>query len=169
MVLPPRIYVKGRIFKKTKKRWIVTNSCGIVCGAERRKRQGKTVRKEAKMQITEITQRIQQKTEKIRLAAYYKELSDSADQLHSFATQIQYYSDYEKKNPQYQLVDVYSNDGIARTTFERPGVKKLLEDAQQGIIKRYEPFRKELHHGRAISRFRVSVIRNTFCGVIGQY
>ncbi len=32
------------------------------------------------------------------------------------------------------LYDVYADDGISGTTFERPGVKRLLEDAQQGVI-----------------------------------
>jgi len=32
------------------------------------------------------------------------------------------------------LHDVYVDDGISGTTFERPGVKRLLEDAKQGII-----------------------------------
>lgn len=32
------------------------------------------------------------------------------------------------------LYEIYVDDGISGTTFERPGVKKLLEDAQQGVI-----------------------------------
>ena len=32
------------------------------------------------------------------------------------------------------LYDVYVDDGISGTTFERPGVKRLLEDAKQGVI-----------------------------------
>lgn len=32
------------------------------------------------------------------------------------------------------LHDIYVDDGISGTTFERPGVKRLLEDAKQGII-----------------------------------
>ena len=32
------------------------------------------------------------------------------------------------------LHDIYVDDGISGTTFERPGVKRLLEDAQQGVI-----------------------------------
>ena len=49
----------------------------------------------------------------IRLGAYCRVSSNSADQLHSFAAQIRYYKDYERKNPQYRLVDVYA-DGCAK-------------------------------------------------------
>lgn len=34
----------------------------------------------------------------------------------------------------WQLHDVYVDDGISGTTFERPGVQKLLDDAKNGII-----------------------------------
>lgn len=37
------------------------------------------------------------------------ESSDSEDQLHSFAAQIRYYKDYERRNPQYKLVDIYAD------------------------------------------------------------
>ena len=32
------------------------------------------------------------------------------------------------------LYDTYVDDGISGTTFERPGVKRLLDDAKQGVI-----------------------------------
>lgn len=34
----------------------------------------------------------------------------------------------------WMLHDIYVDDGISGTTFDRPGVKRLLEDAKQGII-----------------------------------
>ena len=48
----------------------------------------------------------------IRLAAYCRVSSDSEDQLHSFAAQIRHYRDYEKKNPQYTLVDIYADAAV---------------------------------------------------------
>ena len=42
-------------------------------------------------------------------------------------------SEYIEKQG-WTLYDVYVDDGISGTTFERPGVKKLLEDAKQGVI-----------------------------------
>ena len=60
------------------------------------------------MTVTDIS-REPQKPKVIRLAAYCRVSSKSADQLHSFAAQIRYYKDYERKNPQYKLVDVYAD------------------------------------------------------------
>ena len=42
-------------------------------------------------------------------------------------------SEYIEKQG-WTLYDVYVDDGISGTTFERPGVKRLLEDAKQGVI-----------------------------------
>ena len=50
------------------------------------------------MTVTDIS-REPQKPEIIRLAAYCRVSSKSTDQLHSFAAQIRYYKDYERKNP----------------------------------------------------------------------
>lgn len=63
------------------------------------------------MQITEITPKAQSE-ERIRLAAYCRVSSDSEDQLHSLASQIRWYSDYGKRNLQYQIVDIYADEGI---------------------------------------------------------
>ena len=58
--------------------------------------------------ITEITSS-QQTANVIRLAPYCRVSSDSEDQLHSFAAQIQYYTEYAQRNPQYRLVDIYAD------------------------------------------------------------
>lgn len=42
-------------------------------------------------------------------------------------------SEYIEKQG-WTLYDVYVDDGISGTTFERPGVKRLIEDAKQGVI-----------------------------------
>ena len=89
------------------------------------------------MHITEITPKIAQKAEKIRLAPYCRVSSDSADQMHSFATQIRYYSDYAKKNPQYEIVDIYADEGITGTELDkRDEMNRLLRDCKRGKIDR---------------------------------
>ncbi len=89
------------------------------------------------MHITEITPKIPQKAEKIRLAPYCRVSSDSADQLHSFATQIRYYSEYERKNPEYQLVDIYADEGLTGTEMDkRDELNRLLRDCKKGKIDR---------------------------------
>lgn len=42
-------------------------------------------------------------------------------------------NEYIKKQG-FTLYDIYIDDGISGTTFDRPGVKRLLDDAKQGVI-----------------------------------
>lgn len=64
------------------------------------------------MNVIEITAKKKTAKETIRLAAYCRVSSDSEDQLHSFATQIRYYKDYERRHPQYKLVDIYADEAV---------------------------------------------------------
>ena len=64
----------------------------------------------------------------IRLGAYCRVSSNSADQLHSFAAQIRYYKDYERKNPQYKLVDLYA-DGCAKI-----GLNQVTPNRRRALI-----------------------------------
>lgn len=45
----------------------------------------------------------------LRVAAYCRVSSDSADQLHSYAAQIQYYTDLIQNHDGWDLVDVYAD------------------------------------------------------------
>lgn len=88
------------------------------------------------MNITEITTD-KQKKEVIRLAAYCRVSSSSDDQIHSFATQIRYYSEYAKKHPEYQLVDIYADEGMSGTEMKkRDEFNRLLRDCRNGKIDR---------------------------------
>lgn len=108
------------------------NSCDIVL---LQKKQMK-LRKGEKMNITEITTE-KQKKKVIRLAAYCRVSSSSDDQIHSFATQIRYYSEYAKKHPEYQLVDIYADEGMSGTEMKkRDEFNRLLRDCQNGKIDR---------------------------------
>ena len=79
--------------------------------------------------ITEVKQ--------IRLAAYCRVSSDSKDQLNSFVSQIKYYTDYIKKNPQYDLVDIYADEGLTGTDMKRRNeFNRLLDDCKKRKIDR---------------------------------
>lgn len=89
------------------------------------------------MKITEITTVKQEIATKIRLAAYCRVSSDSADQLHSFAAQIRYYSEYTKKHPEYELVDIYADEGLTGTEMKkRDELNRLIRDCKKGLIDR---------------------------------
>lgn len=89
------------------------------------------------MKITEITQVKSEENKKIRHAPYCRVSSDSADQKHSFATQIKYFMDYCKRNPEYELVDIYADEGISGTSmFKRDEFNRMILDCENGKIDR---------------------------------
>lgn len=115
-----------------------SNSCGIVCVAKRQISKAAPCGKE-KEQIKTITEITRQKPTppQIRLAAYCRVSSDSSDQLHSFAAQIKYYSEYCKRHPEYKFVDIYADEGITGTSMEkRDDFRRMLRDCKKGLIDR---------------------------------
>lgn len=89
------------------------------------------------VKITEITQVKSEENKKIRHAPYCRVSSDSADQKHSFATQIKYFMDYCKRNPEYELVDIYADEGISGTSmFKRDEFNRMILDCENGKIDR---------------------------------
>ena len=89
------------------------------------------------MSITDITAEKQGREGLIRLAAYCRVSSNSDDQLHSFASQIRYYSEYTKKHPEYLLVDIYADEGLSGTDMtKRDEQNRMIRDCKKGKIDR---------------------------------
>ena len=89
------------------------------------------------MNVTEITAVKKKSDAPIRLAAYCRVSSNSEDQLHSFAAQIRYYSDFTNKHSEYELVDIYADEGITGTDMsKRDDFLRLLRDCKKGLIDR---------------------------------
>ena len=89
------------------------------------------------MNVTEITVNSKEENKIVRLAAYCRVSSDSDNQLHSFAAQIRYYKDYERKHPEYKLVDIYADEGLTGTSMEkRYELNRLIRDCKKGKIDR---------------------------------
>lgn len=88
------------------------------------------------MNITEITApRDEART--LRLAAYCRVSSASEDQLHSFAAQIKYYTDYAGKQAGCKLVDIYANEGLSGTNMKkRDELNRLIRDCKKGKVDR---------------------------------
>lgn len=86
------------------------------------------------MKVIDITPQLQKK-EKKNLAAYCRVSSDSEDQVHSFAAQIRRYSTYAKEHPEYELVDIYADEGLTGTDMEkRDEFLRMLRDCKAGKI-----------------------------------
>ena len=78
-----------------------------------------------------------EKVKKIRVAAYCRVSTDSDDQLNSFFAQMKYYTDYIRKNPNMELVDIYADEGITGTVIsKRDEFKRLIKDCKNGKIDR---------------------------------
>lgn len=73
----------------------------------------------------------------LRVAAYCRVSSDSQDQLHSFAAQVQYYSKTISENKLMELVDIYADEGLTGTkTAKRDDFNRLISDCKKGKIDR---------------------------------
>ena len=53
---------------------------------------------------------------KLRVAAYARVSSSSEDQLNSYRVQNQYYSELISGNPDWEMVDIYADEGITGTS-----------------------------------------------------
>ena len=73
----------------------------------------------------------------LRVAAYCRVSSDSADQKHSYATQIRAYTEEISKHKGWELVDVYADEGLTGTRMEqREDFNRMLSDCRKGKIDR---------------------------------
>ncbi len=70
-----------------------------------------------------------------RVAAYARVSTDSEEQLTSYEAQVDYYTRYIHNKPDWQFVDVYTDEGISATnTKRREGFNRMVQDALDGKI-----------------------------------
>ena len=79
----------------------------------------------------------QENTRKLRVAAYARVSSNSEDQKHSFAAQNAYFSKLITDNPDWELADIYADQGITGTSIDkRDDFLRMMEDCRKGRIDR---------------------------------
>lgn len=72
---------------------------------------------------------------KLRVAAYARVSTDSDEQATSYDTQVDHYTNYIRKNPEWEFAGVFSDEGIIGTyTKKRAGFNKMIEEAMEGNI-----------------------------------
>lgn len=72
---------------------------------------------------------------KRRVAGYARVSTDKDEQQNSYDAQVEYYTDYIKRNPEWEFVEVYTDEGISGTsTKHREGFKRMIADALDGKI-----------------------------------
>ncbi len=75
------------------------------------------------------------RTAKLRVAAYARVSSDKDEQENSFDNQVAQWNDVIDKNPNYEKVDVYTDEGISGTSVKkRDGFQRMMADARAGKI-----------------------------------
>lgn len=74
---------------------------------------------------------------KLRVAAYARVSSDSADQLNSYLAQVDYYTRHIGENPDWDLADIYADEGISGLdTRKRDEFNRMMADCRAGKIDR---------------------------------
>lgn len=80
---------------------------------------------------------IAEQAKKLRIAAYARVSSDSADQRNSFATQVDYYTSYIQSEDEWEFAGLYADEAVTGTTADkRDDFQRLLEDCRAGKIDR---------------------------------
>lgn len=88
----------------------------------------------AKRQIGN-TGRKQDAKPKLRVAAYCRVSTDSDEQATSYEAQVEHYTEYIKKNPEWEFAGIYADDGISGTnTKNREEFNRMINDCEAGII-----------------------------------
>ena len=77
----------------------------------------------------------EKKPDILRVAAYCRVSSDSTDQLHSYAAQIRKYTEEIGQHDDWQLVDIYADDGLTGTRMDkREDFNRMLDHCRRGRI-----------------------------------
>ena len=89
------------------------------------------------MPQVKVIQPIAEQAKKLRVAAYARVSSDSADQLNSFATQVDYYTSYIRSKEEWEFAGLYADEAVSGTTADkRDDFQRLLADCRAGKIDR---------------------------------
>ncbi len=83
---------------------------------------------------------------KKRVAAYARVSTEQDAQQNSYEAQIEYYTNYINGKPDWELIEIYADEGISGTSYKnRKGFNRMIKDAEDGKI--------DLILTKSISRF----------------
>lgn len=96
--------------------------------------------------VTRIDPTTRSEIEKKKVCAYCRVSRNTADQLNSYARQIRVYTDLIRRNPDWQMVEIFADEGITGTSAsKRPEFQRMLKLCEQKQI--------DLIITKSISRF----------------
>ena len=72
---------------------------------------------------------------RLRVAAYCRVSTDTEEQATSYETQVEHYTEYISRNPEWTLAGIYADDGISGTnTKNRVEFNRMMDDCGAGRI-----------------------------------
>ena len=101
---------------------------------------------------------MKKQNEVIRVAAYCRVSTDKLDQANSLESQQRYFNEYISRNPLWELVEIYVDEGITGTnTFKREDFNRMIQDGRNGkfdmiITKEVSRFARNLLDSIAYTR-----------------
>ena len=77
----------------------------------------------------------QESKPKLRVAAYCRVSTDSDEQATSYEAQVEHYTEFIQKNPEWEFAGIYADDGISGTnTKNRDEFNRMIKDCEAGTI-----------------------------------
>ncbi|WP_088187107.1 recombinase family protein [Desulfosporosinus sp. FKA] len=74
-------------------------------------------------------------TAKLRVCAYARVSTDNEEQLSSYQAQVEHYTSYIQNNPDWEFVQVFSDEGISGiNTKKREGFNRMIDECMAGRI-----------------------------------
>ena len=81
------------------------------------------------------TQKPAETKQKVRVAAYCRVSTEYEEQESSYETQVEHYTSYINSNPEWEMVEVYADNGISGTrTAKRDAFNRMIKDCEAGRI-----------------------------------
>ena len=89
----------------------------------------------ARRQVENNARKQEEEKPKLRVAAYYRVSTDSDEQATSYEAQVEHYTEYIQKNPDWEFAGIYADDGISGTnTKKREEFNHMIDDCKAGNI-----------------------------------
>lgn len=72
---------------------------------------------------------------KLKVAAYCRVSTEMEEQASSYEAQVQHYTDYIQKNPDWELAGIFADEGISGTdTKKRAEFNRMIEACKNGEV-----------------------------------
>ncbi len=89
----------------------------------------------ARRQVGNNARKQEEEKPKLRVAAYCRVSTDSDEQATSYEAQVEHYTEYIQKNPDWEFAGIYADDGISGTnTKKREEFNHMIDECKAGNI-----------------------------------